>query len=555
MPGKIQKSLEIQSDGMCLIYGEGDICLELGKALAPHLTIAILFKQPPDIINTVSDDIYIAKGKITHVKGSLGNFQYEIKDYAPLNISTKDKLLFEPVETHKTTSSSLFIDLSDGPTLLPGGDRRDGYYPLNPYDQTTLFKTALEIANMVGTFEKPIYIHTQLEKCAHSRAAIIGCTKCLDNCPLSAITSKDNTIHYSPSVCAGCGHCAALCPTEALTYAAPSHQAFATEVSEALKTYQERGNKNPSLLFYSKSEGKDLIHMLDKQGNSLAANIIPIEMHQVTSLDHGILLMALAAGAVHITILASPKLRDELEGLINEVALASKFMSALFDNRLSPVAFVETADPDVLRATLDEVKSEGPFCQTFVTPHGSKREITNLAVHSLRKVNQSQDPLPPLPLEKHAPYGAISVDEEKCTLCLACVSACPTSSLIDHADKPELSQIENQCIQCGLCAKTCPENAIQLIPRYNFSKKALSPQLLHQEQPFKCIACNKPFGVKSTIEKITDKLAQNHWMFESNDQIKLIKMCEDCRIKAIAESEQSNGRPPPRTTTDYLKEK
>jgi hypothetical protein len=80
--------------------------------------------------------------------------------------------------------------------------------------------------------------------------------------------------------------------------------------------------------------------------------------------------------------------------------------------------------------------------------------------------------------------------------------------------------------------------------------------VLNEEEPFACIECGKEFGVKSTIERITEKLAGKHAMFTNSDNIRLIQMCDDCRIKAQYHAEDSpfrmGERPRVRTTEDYL---
>ena len=68
-------------------------------------------------------------------------------------------------------------------------------------------------------------------------------------------------------------------------------------------------------------------------------------------------------------------------------------------------------------------------------------------------------------LPEDAPFGAVTVDKDKCTLCMSCVSACPVSALQDNQAAPQLRFIEKNCVQCGLCEKTCPEDAIALVPR------------------------------------------------------------------------------------------
>ncbi|MEO0731138.1 MAG: 4Fe-4S dicluster domain-containing protein, partial [Pseudomonadota bacterium] len=151
--------------------------------------------------------------------------------------------------------------------------------------------------------------------------------------------------------------------------------------------------------------------------------------------------------------------------------------------------------------------------------------------------------------------GQINVNTDGCTLCLACVSACPADAISDRPDRPQISFTEAACVQCGLCAATCPEGVIALEPRFNFSTDALSPAVIKTEEPFACISCGKEFGSKSSIEAVTAKL-RGHSMFQDSDQLRIIQMCDDCRVEAVANSEQSPfagpERPRVRTTSDYL---
>jgi hypothetical protein len=86
-----------------------------------------------------------------------------------------------------------------------------------------------------------------------------------------------------------------------------------------------------------------------------------------------------------------------------------------------------------------------------------------------------------------------------------------------------------------------------------------SAQALKEEEPFHCVRCDKPFGVKSTIERVSAKLEGKHWMFKgSARRLDVIKMCEDCRVAVMAEEDfdpYGKPRPPERTTEDYLRER
>ena len=54
---------------------------------------------------------------------------------------------------------------------------------------------------------------------------------------------------------------------------------------------------------------------------------------------------------------------------------------------------------------------------------------------------------------------AVTIDEEKCTACGACVDSCPVEALkIDGKAKVD----PETCIDCGTCVDECPEEAITL---------------------------------------------------------------------------------------------
>ena len=45
----------------------------------------------------------------------------------------------------------------------------------------------------------------------------IGCTACLTNCPVDAITGERNMLHYiDPAICIDCSACGMVCPVEAI---------------------------------------------------------------------------------------------------------------------------------------------------------------------------------------------------------------------------------------------------------------------------------------------------------------------------------------------------
>jgi ferredoxin len=182
---------------------------------------------------------------------------------------------------------------------------------------------------------------------------------------------------------------------------------------------------------------------------------------------------------------------------------------------------------------------------------GNRRQVTRLAAQALNPNTEV-----PLALPEGAPYGAVLVNTDSCTLCLSCVSLCPSGALLDNPDMPQLRFQEDACLQCGICASACPEDAITLVPQLDISAVALGQRVLNEEEPFCCVECGAAFGVKSTVEKILKKLDGKHSMFAEGGAGRIIQMCDKCRVNAQFHRENnplSGGeRPRMRTTEDYL---
>jgi len=164
---------------------------------------------------------------------------------------------------------------------------------------------------------------------------------------------------------------------------------------------------------------------------------------------------------------------------------------------------------------------------------GEKRTTLDFAFDHLAK--HAPQPQDRVALPVGAPYGRLIVNQQTCTLCKACVGACPEAALQDAPDTPSLRFIERNCVQCGLCANTCPEHAITLEPRLLLGAEAKQPVTLAEAEPFHCLRCGKPFATRQMIDNMTGKLGA-HGMF-AGIGLRRLQMCADCRVVDMMENQ------------------
>lgn len=542
------------SDGLCLVYGSGEQALEAAKLLSAKLSVTLMLSDDEPFMPPLEGDIPIYRGDIMNVEGSFGGFTLSVNNYAPLMPSSRSQPEFVMARDGAKSTCSLILDLSGKTPLLTGHTHRDGYRRVDPGDPAAVLREVIAMSEMVGEFEKPLYVELKQDKCAHSRSKIIGCSKCLDVCPAGAITEAGDFVAIDSGICGGCGSCHAVCPTDAVSYRYPQREDMLARTQLMLQTYAQAGGKEPVLLLHSAISGFEMISAIARFGRGLPANMLPVSMHSVTMLGHVELAGFLASGARSISILADPQRRDEMDSLKAEIAIADKVLNGLGHGSEGRIQLVDEADPDQAEAALWQSTPIGALSDGGFTPAGSKRDIARVAFTKLREHASRKPELIELPAK--SPYGTVNIDQAACTLCMSCVAACPTGAIMDTPGEPKLRFTENSCVQCGLCVKTCPENALSLEARLNFSSAAMQPITLYEEEPFDCVVCGKPFATKSTIERIKGQLAGKHSMFADNARSRMIEMCEDCRVEAMANSGSdpfaSGQRPRVRTTEDYL---
>ncbi len=547
----------LNSDGVVLIYGRDEKAVEAANLLKDHLDVTVLISKADHVTPPRVTDFPVVKGTIKSAKGHLGAFEIVVDDYAAPAPSSRGALSFAAPRNGAVSRCDLIVDLSGQPALFPAFDLRDGYLRADPNDSAAMLRIVLKARDLVGTFDKPRYITFTEDLCAHSRSKIVGCRRCLDLCPTGAIAPAGNHVAIDPQICAGCGQCAAACPTGAAAYALPPADALMRKLRSMLSAYREAGGLHPVVLLHDEEHGTALIDALARHGDGLPAHVLPLTVNEVTQIGLEAIAAAFAYGASGMRFLLRAKPKHDVDGLRKTIALAEPVLAGLgFGGER--IATIETDDPDILGAMLRTGTPQEPTAKpASFAPVGAKRDVLRLALRELHRAAPS--PVDVIPLPTGAPFGTVEVNVEGCTLCLSCVSACPTGALRDDPERPTLRFAEDACVQCGLCKATCPEKVISLKPQLDFRAATASARLIKQEEPFACIRCGKPFGVKSTVERVVAKLEGKHWMYKGSAQrLDVIKMCEDCRVAVMTETDfdpYGAPRQNPRTTDDYLRER
>lgn len=547
-------AVTLVSEGAVLIYGAGE-AYEAAQQLAAQMDVTCILTDTDGLMPPRLTEFVVYKGKVETVSGHLGAFQVQLKGAAASAPSSRGEFAFEPAAETGEARFDIVLDLSGGTPMVTAPEKRDGYFNPDPKSPVDVQRAIFEASGLVGEFEKPRYVKFDETLCVHSRNHQTGCTRCLDVCPAGAITSNGDVVEIDPYICGGCGGCGAVCPTGASTYDLPAENFIFTRLRSLLGTYSKHGGKAPVLLVHDTSHGEDMISAIARAGKGLPANVIPFAVNEVTQVGFDIMAAALAYGASQIRLLANPRRSDELDGLKGQIELIEAAMDGLgYD--AGRVVLIDEADPDAVEAALYGTKPmKAPEAGSFLVMGGKRSSVTVALQHLYRHAPKPQEIVP---LTEGAPFGDIEVRADGCTLCLACVSVCPTGALGDNEDTPELSFTENACVQCGLCRTTCPEKVITLAPRFNFAEAAMSPVVKNAEEPMQCVRCGAPFGVKSSVERMVEKL-RGHSMYAEDGALDRIRMCMDCRVLDQWQDDDHMAgtipRRPTRTTDDYLDER
>jgi ferredoxin len=422
-------------------------------------------------------------------------------------------------------SFDLVLDLSASP-LVATHQHPHGYYAPGP-GENERGAAVDELLEMTGDFEKPKYFSYKERLCAHSRNERTGCNACIDICSAKAITPAGEKIRVNPYLCAGCGACTTVCPTGAISYAYPTAAYTGARIKAALRAFALAGGRQPVLLLHSQQHGVELLTRHAGAGHQLPGRVLPLVLEHTASTGIDVWLAAVAYGAAGVTVLLTGAEAPQYTAALDQqMAIAQTVLEGL--GYTGPhFQLVHAATADELQAVLRHApRGTGPAEAATFNLAADKRNSLDYALDHLHRHAPQQPQEIGLPVG--SPFGAIDVRRDACSLCMACVGACPSSALMGGQNLPQLRFVEKNCVQCGLCVDTCPENAISLVPRLSFSETRNQAAVLNETEPFCCIRCGQAFGTLQMIENMLSKLSA-HPAFAGH--LDRIRMCGDCRVR------------------------
>ena len=560
-----------QSGGQLLIIGPAAAAIAWADKLAEQLEVNVLILGGRDGELPDERRYPVFSGKVISVKGHLGAFEVVWEQLNPIDLEVctrcnaciracpesaidfsyqidLDKckahrecvkacgaiqaIDFDRANRGRNERFDMVLDLSAQALIrtpqLPQGYLAPGSDPL---EQAL---AASQLGQMVGEFEKPRFFSYDARICAHGRSSKIGCSQCLDVCSTGAITPDGDHVKVDPHLCMGCGGCATVCPSGAMTHAYPRVPDLGARLKRVLFVYAQAGGKDACLLFHNAGGSRALIAKLARRGRGLPARVIPLEVHHPALVGMDVLLAACAYGASQVAVLAEPK---EFAEYGQAVKAQMAFADSILDGQGYAGAhfrLIAADDPAALEKELWALAPAASVSRAATYNLSSEKRTTlEFAIDHLAK--QAPKPAEVIALGAGAPYGQVVVDKKTCTLCMACVGACPESALVDGRDRPMLKFIERNCVQCGLCEATCPEDAITLVPRLLLSAQAKQEVVLNEAEPFNCVRCGKPFGTRQMVENMLGKLT-GHSMFPGVGALKRLQMCADCRVVDMMEN-------------------
>lgn len=316
-------------------------------------------------------------------------------------------------------------------------------------------------------------------RCLNRRHVGAGCTRCVDSCPVQAISLDGVTPQLDETACVRCGLCTAICPTDSFVPTTNYEKTLCATVANLPAA--------PTALVCP-------VHPTPET-TVAAVNVVVQHRRCLAALDVADLLELSAGGTRPLWLDDSPCTACPISAaqttLVRTVDAARALLHAAgcspalllhserppaSDARPHRVQVYDGAQPAISRRALlarlrpapagsggpppldDLVQRGAPLSARLPqqTPPGRRRVLA--AISALPANGNGEFAV------SRTPFGAVEVQTDACSGCELCARFCPTGALHFATDAAnfELTFQATACIACRICVVACPEHAVSL---------------------------------------------------------------------------------------------
>lgn len=340
------------------------------------------------------------------------------------------------------------------------------------------------------------------------------CHACADICPTLGISSDKalSILELSAIDCIACGRCVSVCPTGSVQREGDGLEAF---------SYKSRLYKGYIPLIVSKQAfSTDEFAQDFKALRAQNALFLPFVMPVPDMLNSTYLLTLLQESGAPI-VLYTP-LGEHTHKDIESI-------NDIYHRIFGKKAIYTYADSIICAGDI------APIAQTHYIYTPTSAETSKDIFSERMRFWVKQEDYGKVGING---FGILGINAQKCTLCLSCVEACNTQALISNQTRFELLYKPSLCTDCGYCVASCAENVLSIeSSSLNLTQESFEYTQIAQDEPFRCVECDKIFATRRSIEKIKQILAP---AFGKNPlKLKTLECCADCKVKVMFEEARS----------------